>query len=330
MYVPEEGDMEEDSEDEIEPKKQRVGSYEKDCNEGELMYPEELVTLRCEPVLSDPVPSANHICSTLVQSSPYANPTLSHTRTDESKASALSGTKPLHENLQRVHNGDKVLKVDPQKIYPEEWDSCASSSPSPELLISTTFLKMPMESPEPMSSYNSNSRAPSTPSSHSSMPSLCSYSDSDDSNDTYSPLSLDELTHGNMKSKYFAVEPVHLGKETKAALADLPNKPRYFVHREWGRYLVMQGVVDTPASTCIITKDSSKAEIAPTSQVLVFLKPGEMMLGREHIAEAVYTKDNLKTYKILDGDPPFTFLDVAITDIPEVYLNPWHPVLNHL
>ncbi len=170
------------------------------------------------------------------------------------------------ETLQRVHDREKVLEVDPQKIYPGEeegeWDSCASSSPSPEPSVSTPFLKMPMgpmtcsplspeppsstpssprhrdlavprifvESPEPMSGYDSDSHAPSTPSSHSSMPSLCSYSDSDDSDDAYSPLSLDELNRGNMKSKYFAMEPVRLGKETKAALADLPNEPRYFVH----------------------------------------------------------------------------------------------------
>ncbi|PBK86371.1 hypothetical protein ARMGADRAFT_1086548 [Armillaria gallica] len=117
---------------------------------------------------------------------------------------------------------------------------------------------------------------------------------------------------------------------------------------DWGRYLIMQGVVDTPASTCIVSfsdadlgitgthtdsqivKDSSKAEIAPTPQVLVFLKPEEMMPKREHIADAVCNKENLKTYKILDGNPPFTFLDAAITEIPEVYLNPWCPVLSHL
>ncbi|PBK90540.1 hypothetical protein ARMGADRAFT_1082794 [Armillaria gallica] len=54
------------------------------------------------------------------------------------------------------------------------------------------------------------------------------------------------------------------------------------------------------------------------------------MPGREHIADAVRNKENLETYKILDGDPPFTFLDAAITEIPEVYLNPWRPVLSHL
>ncbi len=110
----------------------------------------------------------------------------------------------------------------------------------------------------------------------------------------------------------------------------------------------MQGVADTPASTRIVSfsdadlgitgthtdsqiaKGSSEAEIAPTPRVLVFLKPDEMVTGKEHVADAVRTQENLETYKILDGDPPFTFLDAAITTIPEVYLNPWRPVLSHL
>ncbi|PBK94061.1 hypothetical protein ARMGADRAFT_1029888 [Armillaria gallica] len=349
---------------------------------------------RCEPVLLSPVTHAILIHSALVQLSPYANPTLSCTRTYEREAGTLSRTKPLHD------------------------------------------------SPEPMSGYNSDSRAPSTLSSHSSMPSLCSYSDSNDSDDAYSPLSLDELNWSNMKSKYFAVEPIRLGKETKAALADLPNEPWYFVHRtsganedsnntaftyitcqhtdewhpahkfmptengpisphpfsivknqyvyqvletfhgpinnsplqhvhnelvnlfnpsydslrgvdeykistlalkiydlimeldvrldqwretqprisqaelekihitifrayteryiledtgDWGRYLIMQGVVDMPASMCIIAKDSSEAEIAPTPRVLIFLKPGEMMPGREHIADVLSWKSQKST-----------------------------------
>ncbi|PBK90539.1 hypothetical protein ARMGADRAFT_1082793 [Armillaria gallica] len=262
-YAPEEGDTEVESEGETDnmpetsrghtlhrtsqerelpqPKKRRVGSHEKDRAEGELMYLEEPETLS---VINPKVYTEN-----------IQNVGVNYT---------------VIENLRRVHDGDKVLEVDPQKIYPGEeegeWDSCASSSPSPEPSISTPFLKMPMgpmtrsplspeppsstpssprhrdfevprifvDSPEPMSGYNSDSRAPSTPSSHSSMPSLCSYSDSDDSNDAYSPLSLDELNRGNMKSKYFTVEPVRLGKGTKAALADLPNEPRYFVHRTSG------------------------------------------------------------------------------------------------
>ncbi|SJL01185.1 uncharacterized protein ARMOST_04503 [Armillaria ostoyae] len=373
------------------------------------------------------------------------------------------------ENLRRFRDGDQVREVDPQKIYLSEeegkWDSCTSSSPSPEPLEPALIAEMPtgpatrsplspvpptpsppphyhrdfevpqifVESPEPMSGYNSDSPTPSTPSSHSSLPSLRSYSDSDDSDDAYSPLSLDELTRGNMKSKYFAMEPVHLRKETKAALADLPNEPCqhadewrpahkfmptdngsisphpfslvdnqyiyqvlqtfsgpvdnsplqhykiatlalkiydliteldvhldqwretqprisqaelkkiritiFHAHTEhyrledtgdWGRYLIMQGVADMPASTRIIAKDSSEGEIAPTPWVIIFLKPGEMMPGKEHIAEAVRNQENLKTYKILDGDPPFTFLNVAIMEIPGVYLNPWHPILSHL
>ncbi|KAK0433676.1 hypothetical protein EV421DRAFT_1741364 [Armillaria borealis] len=372
MYAPEEGNTKVDSNEKINemPETSRGGrSYEKEP-EGELMYLESPVTLS---------------------------------------------------------DRDQVREVNPQKIYPgeeeDEWDSCASSSLSPELSEPALIAEMPIESPEPMSGYNSDSPMPSTLSLHSSLLLLHSCNDSNDSDDAYSPLSFDELTRGNMKSKYFAMEPIHLRKETKAALADLPNEPQYFVHRtseanehgdntaftyitsqhadewhpahkftpidngpisphpfslvnnqyiyqvletfsgpvnnsplqhaelekihitifhahtecyrlkdmrDWGQYLIMQGVVDTPASTCIIAKDSSKGEIAPTPWVIVFLKLGEMMPGKEHIAEAVHNQENLETYKILEADPPFTFLNVAIMDIPDVYLNPWCPVLSHL
>ncbi len=167
-----------------------------------------------------------------------------------------------------MRDGDKIIHNKPHSIIEEEdsdWDSCASSAPSPVLKKPVLLLKMPMgpiphsplssvplsPSPSPpcqryfddprglvdesipLSDYEPDSSAATTPSSNNLMPSLCSCSDSDDS-DAYSPLSLEELTHSNMKSKYFAVEPIRLSSETKAALADIPNEPQHFVQQTVG------------------------------------------------------------------------------------------------
>ncbi len=369
-----------------------------------------------------------------------------------------------------------------------------SPSPSPPCQRYFDDPRGLVDLPIPLSDYEPDSSAATTPSSNNSMPSLCSCSDSDNS-DAYSPLSLEELTRGNMKSKYFAVEPVRLSSETKAALADIPNEPRHFIQRtaeagkegdstalthitrlhdddwspankfpsnnteaispppftldnnqyvyqvlemfhgpvdnsplqhvrnelvnpfhpsydslrsvdeykistlalkiydlitdldvqldqwkenqpklsqaelkkvritifrahaersrlldtrEWGRYLVMQGVADAPAHTHIVSfsdadlgisevdedqqiaKAHSDMEIAATPRVVIFLKPTELLPGKEHIANVVRNQEALETYRILDNDPPFTFLNIAVTQIPEVRQNPWRPVISHL
>ncbi len=169
------------------------------------------------------------------------------------------------EKARRMRDRDKIIHNKPHSIIEEEdsdWDSCASSAPSPVPKKPVLLLKMSMgpiphsplssvppspgpsppcqryfddpwglvDLPFPLSNYEPDSSAATTPSSNNSMPSLCSCSDSDDS-DAYSPLSLEELTHSNVKSKYFAMEPVCLSSETKAALADIPNEPRHFVQR---------------------------------------------------------------------------------------------------
>ncbi len=118
--------------------------------------------------------------------------------------------------------------------------------------------------------------------------------------------------------------------------------------REWGQYLFMQGVADVPAHTHIVSfsdadlgisevdedqqiaKAHSDMEIAATPCVVIFLKPTELMPGKEHIANAVCNQEAFETYRILDNDPPFTFLNIAVMQIPEVCQNPWHPVSSHL
>ncbi|KAK0435519.1 hypothetical protein EV421DRAFT_1740173 [Armillaria borealis] len=87
-------------------------------------------------------------------------------------------------------------------------------------------------------------------------------------------------------------------------------------------------VSDTPAATRIINREDAPANHKPPPpRVLIFMRPEEMMPGREHIADALRNRDALETYKPLDDEPAYSFLDPTKSPIPEVYKNPWIPFL---
>ncbi len=77
-------------------------------------------------------------------------------------------------------------------------------------------------------------------------------------------------------------------------------------------------------------EDASGNHKAPSPHVLIFMRPEEMMPGREHIADAMRNRDMLETYKPLDDEPAYSFLDPKQSQIAEVFKNPWIPVINHI
>ncbi len=118
---------------------------------------------------------------------------------------------------------------------------------------------------------------------------------------------------------------------------------------EWRRNLTMLGISDAPAATRIVSfsdagwtntrvngnlqmnqEDASGNHKAPSPHVLIFMRPKEMMPGREHIADAMRNRDMLETYKPLDDEPAYSFLDPKQSQIAEVFKNPWIPVINHI
>ncbi|KAK0489711.1 hypothetical protein EDD18DRAFT_1110070 [Armillaria luteobubalina] len=122
--------------------------------------------------------------------------------------------------VMEVNIVEPVLTIDPRLLAIPGVSPTSSKSPTPPCADSPYQLDDDDSSSEG-SGYESLELSP--PSSYNSMPSYSS-----DDSDAYSPLSLGELTRGNLKSNAYAVEPVRLSHDTLAALEGQPTKPQYF------------------------------------------------------------------------------------------------------
>ncbi|KAK0445052.1 uncharacterized protein EV420DRAFT_1648572 [Desarmillaria tabescens] len=417
---------------------------------------------------------------------------------EEEEAWSLDSTgdewNGFDSEMENLTSTEPTLSVDPKltmtSIPTMPNSSIASSTSLSPLYASTRSWDTEVETSSDESRYETSDSSP--PSSYSSMPSLAS-----DDSDAYSPLSLEELTRGNLKSKVYVIEPVRLSRETMAALDNLPNEPRHFACRtsnavghgdsnaltyaicqhddagnliyepapaldrlplpfpsegfdseftfevmkcfqgpcdnsplqngsgnelvnpfgaaydslqgldeykiatlalkihelimdldvdldqwdgmhprltgkdldsicliifrahterarlidigEWRRNLIMQGIADAPASTRIVSfsdagwtntrvngnsqmnpEDDSEASLPPSPRVLIFLRSEEMKPGKEHIANALRNRETLETYKPLDDEPAYSFLDPNQSPFSEVFKNPWIPIIAHI